>query len=73
MELEHRILKLEFKTEAHAEDLLELKGIQSTLQISLDGIQKTLAQIKWISAGAILVFLSQTTGLDKLIFKLFTL
>ena len=73
MELDHRVLKLEFQVESHASELLELKGIQSTLQVSLDGIQKTLAQIKWISAGAIFFWLSQSTGLDKVVLKLFSL
>jgi uncharacterized coiled-coil protein SlyX len=70
MELEHRIIKLELRVEDHAEDLKRLQDISESLKKSLIGIEKTLAQIKWIATGAVVVILGQSMGLDKVI-KLF--
>jgi hypothetical protein len=71
MELEHRIIKLELRVEDHAEDLKRLSDISESLKKSLLGIEKTLAQIKWIAPGAVAVIIAQSMGLDKLIIKLF--
>jgi hypothetical protein len=70
MELEHRIIKLELRVEDHAEDLKRLQDISESLKKSLIGIEKTLAQIKWIATGAVVVILAQSMGLDKVV-KLF--
>lgn len=70
MELEHRIIKLELRVEDHADDLKRLQDISESLKKSLIGIEKTLAQIKWIATGAVVVILAQSVGLDKAI-KLF--
>ena len=67
MELEHRIIKLELRVEDHAEDLNRLQDISDSLKKSLAGIEKTLAQIKWIATGAVVALLGQTIGLDKVI------
>lgn len=70
MELEHRIIKLELRVEDHAEDLKRLQDISESLKKSLIGIEKTLAQIKWIATGAVVVILAQSMGIDKVL-KLF--
>jgi uncharacterized coiled-coil protein SlyX len=67
MELEHRIIKLELRVEDHAEDLKRLQDISDSLKKSLAGIEKTLAQIKWIATGAVVALLWQTMGADKII------
>jgi uncharacterized coiled-coil protein SlyX len=67
MELEHRIIKLELRVEDHAEDLKRLQDISESLKKSLIGIEKTLAQIKWIATGAVVVIVAQSMGLDKVI------
>jgi uncharacterized coiled-coil protein SlyX len=67
MELEHRIIKLELRVEDHAEDLKRLQDISESLKKSLIGIEKTLAQIKWIATGAVVVIIGQSMGLDKAI------
>lgn len=67
MELEHRIIKLELRVEDHAEDLKRLQDISESLKKSLIGIEKTLAQIKWIATGAVVVIVGQSMGLDKVI------
>lgn len=70
MELEHRVIKLELRVDNHEEDLRKLSDISNSLQRSLAGIEKTLAQIKWIATGAVVAIFGQAMGLDKLI-KLF--
>ena len=70
MELEHRVIKLELLVDDHSEELKKLQDISSDLRTSLSSIEKTLAQIKWISTGAVAVVLAQSMGLDKAL-KLF--
>jgi uncharacterized coiled-coil protein SlyX len=70
MELEHRIIKLELKVDDHAEELKKLQDISADLRKSLAGIEKTLAQIKYLAMGAVAVVVAQSVGIDKAI-KLF--
>lgn len=67
MELEHRIIKLELRVDDHAEDLKRLQDISDSLKKSLAGIEKTLAQIKWIATGAVVALFGQAVGLDKVL------
>jgi len=67
MELEHRIIKLELRVDDHQEELQKLQDISSDLRKSLAGIEKTLAQIKWIATGAIVVILAQSIGLTNVL------
>lgn len=67
MELEHRIIKLELKVDDHAEELKKLQDISSDLRKSLAGIEKTLAQIKYLAMGAVAVVVAQSVGIDKAI------
>lgn len=70
MELEHRIIKLELKVDDHAGELKKLQDISVDLRRSLAGIEKTLAQIKYLAMGAVAVVVAQSVGIDKAI-KLF--
>lgn len=70
MELEHRVIKLELRVDTHQDELKNLQDISTDLRKSLAGIEKTLAQIKWIATGAVVAILWQTMGLEKVI-KLF--
>lgn len=65
--LEHRVIKLELRVDNHEEDLKKLSDISDSLKKSLAGIEKTLAQIKWISLGIICAYAWQTLGFEKLI------
>jgi hypothetical protein len=67
MELEHRIIKLELRVDDHSEELEKLQDISSDLRRSLAGIEKTLAQIKWIATGVILVILAQAMGIPAVL------
>ena len=67
MELEHRIIKLELRVDDHQEELQKLQDISSDLRKSLAGIEKTLAQIKWIATGAIVVILAQSMGIPAVL------
>lgn len=70
MELEHRVIKLELRVDNHEEDLKKLSDISEALRASLVSIEKTLAQIKWLAAGAIIAIFAQAMGMEKLL-KLF--
>lgn len=70
MELEHRVIKLELRVDNHEEDLKKLTNISESLRASLVSIEKTLAQIKWLAAGAIIAIFGQAMGLEKIL-KLF--
>jgi uncharacterized coiled-coil protein SlyX len=70
MELEHRIIKLELRVDDHQEELKKLQDISSDLRKSLAGIEKTLAQIKWIATGAVVAVFGQAMGMDRIL-KLF--
>lgn len=67
MELEHRVIKLELRVDDHEADLKKLQDISESLKSSLAGIEKTLAQIKWIATGAVVAVFGQAMGLDKII------
>lgn len=47
-----RILKLEFQSDLHDDELKQLKDKTSAMADSLSSIQRTLAQIRWIAIGA---------------------
>ncbi len=70
MELEHRVIKLELRVDNHEEDLKKLTNISESLRSSLVSIEKTLAQIKWLAAGAIIAIFGQAMGIEKIL-KLF--
>jgi uncharacterized coiled-coil protein SlyX len=66
-QLEHRVIKLELRVEDHADDLKRLQDISDSLKKSLQGIEKTLAQIKWIAIGIIVAYAWQTLGFEKIV------
>lgn len=68
--IEHRVIKLELRVDNHEEDLKKLTNISESLRSSLVSIEKTLAQIKWLAAGAIIAIFGQAMGLEKIL-KLF--
>ena len=70
MELEHRVIKLELRVDDHADELKKLQDISADLRKSLAGIEKTLAQIKYLAMGAVAVVVAQSVGIDKAV-KLF--
>ena len=70
MELEHRIIKLELRVEDHADDLKRLQDISDSLKKSLQGIEKTLSQIKWIAIGSIITLLANEIGVIKILKQL---
>ena len=71
-ELERRVVKLEYITEGHADELTELKDTSEELRRTLTGIQATLSQIKWIAMGAGLMYFADSFGLGAL-FKVIAL
>lgn len=71
LDLENRVTKLEVITDNHADDIKELRETSTTMKISLQSIQKTLDQIKYVAIGALAVVVAQSVGLDKAIRVLF--
>lgn len=65
--LEHRVIKLELRVEDHSEDLKRLQDISDSLKKSLAGIEKTLAQIKWIAIGVVITLVANEVGIIKVI------
>lgn len=65
--LEHRVIKLELRVDNHEEELKKLSDISDSLQKSLVGIEKTLAQIKWIAIGAVLTLVANEVGIIKIL------
>lgn len=51
----------------HQEELKKLQDISESLKKSLEGIEKTLSQIKWLAMGACAVVVGQSIGFDKAI------
>lgn len=66
-QLEHRVIKLELRVEDHADDLKRLQDISDSLKKSLQGIEKTLAQIKWIAIGVVITLLANEVGFIKVL------
>lgn len=66
-QLEHRVIKLELRVEDHADDLKRLQDISDSLKKSLAGIEKTLAQIKWIAIGVVITLVANEVGIIKIL------
>ena len=71
LDLENRVTKLEVITDNHADDIKELRDTSITMKLTLQSIQKTLDQIKYVAIGALAVVVAQSIGLDKAIRVLF--
>ena len=69
--LENRVVRLEFKTDNHEDEIKELRKSATDLSKAMASIEKTLAQIKYIAIGALVVIVAQSIGLDKAIRILF--
>ena len=65
--IEHRVIKLELRVEDHAEDLKRLQDISDSLKKSLAGIEKTLAQIKWLAIGGTITLVANEVGIIKIL------
>ena len=65
--IEHRVIKLELRVEDHAEDLKRLQDISDSLKKSLAGIEKTLAQIKWLAIGGTVTLVANEVGIIKIL------
>lgn len=69
-QLEHRVIKLELRVEDHADDLKRLQDISDSLKKSLQGIEKTLAQIKWLALGVVFTLVANEVGIIKILKQL---
>jgi L-fucose isomerase-like protein len=64
-DLETRIVKLEFISENHEQDIRELRENSITMNKTLHSIEKNLNQIKYIAVGALSMVIAQSMGFDK--------
>lgn len=67
--VDQRLLKLEIIVQGHAEDLKELSNTSKMLKHSLDAIEKTLQQIKYLAIGAAAVIIANEVGITYAIKK----
>lgn len=68
--LENRIVRLEVRSDNHAEEIAELRKATSDLTTTLQAVEKNIQQIKYLATGALAVVVGQSMGIDKVI-KLF--
>lgn len=68
-QLEHRVVKLEFRADNTDEIIKEMRAEAKLFEKSISSIEKTLTQIKYLAMGAAAVVVAQFMGLDK-VFKL---
>lgn len=65
--IDQRVLKLELIVEGHKEDLKELRDSAKMLRQSLEAIEATLQQIKWLAIGGALVLIANEIGFVKVL------
>lgn len=65
--IEHRVIRLELKVDDHAEELKELRTTSKALSSALNGIEKTLQQIKWLAMGGAIVMFGKELGVEKVL------
>ena len=64
---DQRLLKLELIVEGHHEDLKELRDASKMLKVSLEAIEATLQQIKYLAIGGAIVMVANEVGIIKVI------
>lgn len=65
--IEHRVIRLELKVDDHDEELRELRSTSKALSSALNGIEKTLQQIKWLAMGGAIVMFGKELGVEKVL------
>lgn len=68
--LDQRLLKLELIVEGHHEDLKELRDASKMLKTSLEAIEATLQQIKYLAIGGAAVLIANEVGITQAIKKI---
>lgn len=68
--LDQRLLKLELIVEGHHEDLKELRDASKMLKQSLEAIESTLQQIKYLAIGGAAVLIANEVGITQAIKKI---
>ena len=66
-ELQSRVVRLEVITEGHEQEIKELGRNSKELKDTLEAVQHTLDQIKYIALGALIMVIAQSMGLSKAI------
>lgn len=67
--VDNRVARLEFRADAQDKEITSLKVAQETFGKSLEAIEKTLLQIKWLLYGAGAAVAANTLGISQAITK----
>lgn len=70
-QLEHRVVKLEVRADNTDNLIKEMRSEAKIFEKSINSIEKTLHQIKYLAMGAAAVVTAQFIGLDKAIKLIF--
>ncbi len=63
--LDQRVSFLEFRVDAHDEEIADMHNKAHTLGDSLKAIEATLVQIKWLTVGAGVAFVASNMGFKE--------
>jgi hypothetical protein len=69
--IENRVLKLEMTVDSHSDDLKELRDTSKSLSSALQGIEKSLQQIKWLAIGAAIAIFGKELGVANVLKVIF--
>lgn len=64
-DLRQHVDRLEWRVDAHDEQLRTLTAQAEDLRVMLDNINRTLMQIKWLVVGGAVVYFAQEMGLSE--------
>ncbi len=64
-DLRQHVDRLEWRVDAHDEQLRTLTAQAEDLRVMLDNISRTLMQIKWLVVGGAVVYFAQEMGLSE--------
>lgn len=67
LELTERITRLEYRVDGHEKHIDVLGAEGSALTKSLEKMERTLLQIKWLALGATASFAANQLGLEKIV------
>lgn len=71
MDLANRVTRLEVTVEAQGKEIGILKQTGEILKKSLEGVERTLLQIKWMALGAFGMYVASTLGIIKAVKTMF--
>jgi uroporphyrinogen-III synthase len=68
--IENRVVKLEVVVDHLEHELKDLRSVSHELTSSLQAIEKTLTQLKWLAIGVATAFFIKEIGIDHVLLAL---